>query len=288
MLGEAADLFEEAVGHLLAVPGGDALIETLALGAQPDLHIRHRRVVAEPWAVGRERLPAADGDLQGSDYPSAVGRLHAPGRHRIECSQLPVQCLGVGFGLEFSTHLRVAPRYAQLVDDGAHIQTRAAHKQRHRTTASDLVDHRNGLCLQLGHCELVAGIHEVDEMVRHLGLLSGGGRRGADVHAAVDLHGVEADDLSRPDPAGHVECEGRLARCGGPDDHQRPLGQPRSIRRGQRCRCGLGRQAQRAATGMSRRACETLSSAATGGVSSTLRSSPLRKFAAAAVTSTLA
>ena len=223
LLGQGPDLVEEAAGHLTLVAGRDALVEPVAVPAQTHLHERRGRVLRQAGAVGRERSPAAQRDLQRSDDPAPVGRLHATGRRRVEGSQAPVQGRRVGFGLQTGPDLRVAPRDPETVDHGPHVQPRAADQHRHRVPVADVVDHGRGPRLELGHRELLGRVHHVDQVVAHLGLIRGGGGGRADVHAPVDLHGVEGDDLGPADEPGHAHGEVRLARGGWADDHQRPL-----------------------------------------------------------------
>ena len=64
-------------------------------------------------------------------------------------------------------------------------------------------------------------VEHVELVVRNAATLGGRQFGGADVHAAVELHGVGVDDLAA-EPLGDVECQRALAGAGRPDDGDRP------------------------------------------------------------------
>ena len=57
-------------------------------------------------------------------------------------------------------------------------------------------------------------------MVAHLGLVGRARLGRADVHAAVDLHRVDGDDLDVAEAAGDLQGDGRLAGRGTADQGQ--------------------------------------------------------------------
>ena len=121
-------------------------------------------------------------------------------------------------------HLGVAARHLEVVDHGLQVEPRAADEERPPPPRRDVVHRPPGLGREPGHRELVPGVGDVDQVVRHLGPL---GRRRLgrpDVHAAVDLHRVDRHDLDRRVAPGQGEGEGRLARRRGPDEGHGPGG----------------------------------------------------------------
>ena len=72
------------------------------------------------------------------------------------------------------------------------------------------------------------GSDDVEQVVRDARALGGVGLRGADVHAAVDLRGVDRDDLAA-EALGERERERALARRG--RTHQENGGQHGAARR---------------------------------------------------------
>ena len=102
----------------------------------------------------------------------------------------------VEFGVERGDHVRVATGDAQIVDDGPEVEAGSADEHR---MATPLLDPRQRLprrLLELPHREILPGVDQIEEMVGHRRT---GGRVGlgrADVHPAVDAHGVDRDDLA--------------------------------------------------------------------------------------------
>ena len=140
-----------------------------------------------------------------------------------------MQGAGVGLGFEFAPDLRVTPRDPQVVDHGAHVQPRATDQHRHGVPAADVVDRGDGPGLELGHRELLGRVLEIDQMVGHLGLFGCGRSCRSYVHAPIDLHGIEGDDLRPANEPSQGNGEVRLTGGGGAYDHQWPRCQYRPI-----------------------------------------------------------
>ncbi len=88
---QRTDLLQEAEIHEAVEPLGDAPVEVDRVMTDPDQRDRGRRVPFEPRAEGRERAARPQGDLEGPDQPSAVGRGDAPGGHRVELDETVVE-----------------------------------------------------------------------------------------------------------------------------------------------------------------------------------------------------
>ena len=125
--------------------------------------------------------------------------------------------LGTDPRLEPGTDLRVRRRDLEAVEQRAHVQTRAAHDHRAGAPGEDPRDVGARVRLVPGHRRLLGDIQHVQLVVRHTRPL---GRRQlgrADVHPAVELHGVGVDHLS-PETQREGDPEVRLPGRRGADD----------------------------------------------------------------------
>ena len=107
------------------------------------------------------------------------------------------------------------PGTVELVDHRPQVEAGAADEQRPVTPSLDVGDRRPGPVGEGGDGEVLPRVDQVDEVVGHLGPLGGRRLGGADVHAAVHLHGVDRHDLDRRVRPGHRQRQRRLARRGG-------------------------------------------------------------------------
>ena len=108
--------------------------------------------------------------------------------------------------------LGIATGKAQVVDHGAQVEPGAPDQQGMVTPSGDGIDGGPGGRLELGNGELLVGIDQIEQMVRHLGPIGPAGLRRAHVHAAVDAHGVHRHDLDVTPPPGHRQRRRRLPR----------------------------------------------------------------------------
>ena len=69
----------------------------------------------------------------------------------------------------------------------------------------------------LGDGEFVPGLGDIDAPVGNLGADMGGRLGGSDIHAAVDFHGIDADDLAG-EACGELAAQRALAACGATHD----------------------------------------------------------------------
>ena len=85
------------------------------------------------------------------------------------------------------------------------------------TTRVNVADGDVGELKVAGQAEGIARLDHVDEMMRYRppGLCGRLGR--TDVHAAIDLHGIDGDDLAAR-PAGDFQPDAALATTGTPDE----------------------------------------------------------------------
>ena len=148
-----------------------------------------------------------------------IGRLHPPGGHGIERGQpgMEVGHLDPALGqlvLEGRLDLGIAAGELQVVDDGPQVEAGAPHQQGVVAPGGNAAQRLPGRLLELGDGELLVGIDQIEQVVRHLGLLGQGRLRRAHVHAPVDAHGVHRHDLDIAPPPGHLEGRLRLPRRG--------------------------------------------------------------------------
>ena len=111
----------------------------------------------------------------------------------------------------------VRAREVELVDDGAHVEPRATHEQREDAGRAQPVDLGAGAPPVLRDGRRFPHVPQVEQVVRHAAALGEVGLRGADVHAAVQLHRVGVDHLAAQ-PLRQRHREGRLPGGRGSDD----------------------------------------------------------------------
>jgi hypothetical protein len=124
-------------------------------------------------------------------------------------------------GLQPGAQLGIGAGEVELVDHGAHVESGTADQQRHPAPPEHLLDRRPGQPLVLGDARALGHVPHVQQVVRHPAPLGRGGLRGADVHAAVELHRVGVDHLGA-DPLGQLDRQRGLAGRGRPDEREQP------------------------------------------------------------------
>ena len=218
--GEPADLVEQpgrehAVDALL-----DAGVELGGVAVEPDEH------GAVPGCAGagqarRERRPGDLHDLQGAHDPAAVAGQDSGGRVGVDPCEPGVQRRRAGRGelrLEPGADGGVGTGEAQVVDEGLHVEPRAADGDRGPAALQDVVDGGAGVALVRRDGGGLGDLEDVEQVVRDAAAGVDGQLRGADVHPAVELHGVGVDDLDPGQVRGQVEGQVGLARRRRPDE----------------------------------------------------------------------
>ena len=134
--------------------------------------------------------------------------------------QPPVQRPGPDLGqlgLEPRADGLVGAGELEAVEHGPGVERRPPDQHRGPAGRAQVGHHGPGPALELRDAGRLGDVEDVEEVVGDAAALGGRQLGGADVHAAVELHGVGVDDL----PAqglGEVERERRLAGRRGPDD----------------------------------------------------------------------
>ena len=175
--------------------------------------------------MGGDGLPGEAVHLHGPDQtlPVPGGQERRPlGVHRPEglpegLAPRPVVLrlqLRAEAGLRRGGGVPVPPQ--QPVD----IEAGAAHHDGQPAPPADILHAGGGHVGVFRGGEGLLGLRHVQHVVGHTPALSLGGLRGADVHAAVHLHGIGGDHLA-PEGQGRLRPQGGLARGGGAGDHQK-------------------------------------------------------------------
>ena len=125
----------------------------------------------------------------------------------------------------------------QSPEQSLEVKWRAADEQHFTATTANLPHGVVCKCEVLCNAEIFPRIDDIDEMMRNSLTLGRARLRRADVHAAIDGHRIERDDL-RIDPPGQFNSDGRFPAGGRTgQDHQ-----------GQGPATGAGREESRLAT----------------------------------------
>ena len=193
---QPADLVDEALRHHPVHPQLDPLVQVGAVEAEVD-------GVVDRVEAGHRRGERAAGDLDDLERPHdapAVGRQDRRGGGRVELGQPGVQgrrASLVEFGVEAGADRRRLAGELEVVERAAQVQPGAADEDRQRGRGR-----RSRRCTARASC-LVLGdrgglLHrpDVEQVMRDAAPLGLGQLRGADVHAAVELHRVGVDDLA--------------------------------------------------------------------------------------------
>ena len=118
-----------------AEPVFDPPVDLIGRDEEADLRRPIHGIRLEPGSERREGSARPDRDLQGSDDPPAIGRLHPRRRHRIERGEAGVQVGRPGatllqLSLQSGGHVGEASRDLEVVDDGAQVEAGTADQQR--------------------------------------------------------------------------------------------------------------------------------------------------------------
>ena len=131
----------------------------------------------------------------------AVAGLEAVGGSGVGLLQLGIevqQAVLLFLLLQLAADLRIGGRQAvEAIDEGVVIHHGAAHNQRQAAARVDFAAQAQAVIQKIGHAVALRRVDDVDEVVRYGSALGRSGLSGADVHAAVNQRGIEADDFQR-------------------------------------------------------------------------------------------
>ena len=210
---QGPDLVEQALGPHPAHARVDPRIEDGAGQLEADGHggphvlaARHRR---------RERATGQLDDLEGSHDASGVVGLDGGRRRRVEVAQPLQQRLGAeasGLLLQPPPDAQVGGRDLEPVERRTHVEAGAADQQGVPPAPGDRGEVGPGAGLVCRDAGLLGDVEHVELVVRDAAALAHRQLGRADVHAAVELRGVGADDLA----AQHLgEGDGEVGLAGG-------------------------------------------------------------------------
>jgi len=146
--------------------------------------------------------------LQGPLDPFVVVRVNSPGRFGIDLGQLRVQRRGplaAGAIAQGSPEAFIRRRPLEHAVHQAHqVERRARQGQHAMPAAEDVGDCPVGLVCKAGDAERFRRLGHVDHVMLHARQLGLRRLGGADVHPAIDLHGVDAENLG-VEPLGKIQ-----------------------------------------------------------------------------------
>ena len=144
---------------------------------------------------------------------------------RIDALQALVQALRparlFGDGIQLLAQRAIGAVLAQihLIAQRVQVQARAADEYRQPAAGKDAVDDARRHVAVHGNGEDLPWVGHVDHVMHRLRALLQRGLGRADVHAAVDLHGVHGDDF-RTERIAQRDGRARLARARGADQRK--------------------------------------------------------------------
>ena len=148
--------------------------------------------------------------------------LCAGGIHPLETLVQPfgaVRLAGNPVKLLAQGVIRAVVAQAHLVADRLKIQARSADQQRHPAPRQNAVDRLAGHFPVHRNREHLVRIDHIDHVMRRCGQFFPCRLRRADVHPAIDLHGIHGDDF-RVQRLTEADGRPRLARARGADERQ--------------------------------------------------------------------
>ena len=220
LLIEGSDFFQEPQCHHLPDSRIDPPIDVLCGPLQSeDAGIRPAGVLPLHLRCG-EWGAGSLGVLKGSNGPPGVVGVDAIGGHRIHGLQ-PGPELVQRQGCQRCPQVRVGGRSIEESEQQTlYVQVGATHDD---GPAASLADVRNGPLRfhqpVIQRPRFIGG-DDVQEVVRDVAALFDGWRRSADVHAAIDLHGICGNALAATwKSARQLDGERSLAPGGRADEH---------------------------------------------------------------------
>ncbi len=172
-----------------------------------------------------ERLAGELDDLQGPHDPPTVGGQDRRPGGGVHPGQLGMERGHPHLGQPSfppGPHGRVGGRKRPFVQQRLDVEHRPAHDHRDRATGRDGLDIVRGVLLIAGHRGGLGDLQDIELVVRDTAPLGDGQLRGADVHAAVELHRVGVHDFAAQLPRRPPMPECRFPGAGRPDDRDRP------------------------------------------------------------------
>jgi hypothetical protein len=145
--------------------------------------------------------PVSSKHLERTLNALRIGRIEPSRRHRINARELGVQRRPAETGracVDCGAQFRIRWRQrTQAFVQRLEVEHRPADKQRHPSARSDSVDCAQGIVRKPRSGISLGRRDEIDQVMRNACACRRIGFRGADIHAAVHLRGIDADDFHR-------------------------------------------------------------------------------------------
>ena len=223
------DLGDEAGREHRVEPRGDRLVQRRAIRRNERHRDRGPRAVAcFARALQCGKRPARDlVHFERALDALRVHGLQASRRDGIDPRELRVErapAFGRGPRVEARANRGVGRRQARKpLQQCLEIEHRSPDQQRNGISRSDGRHHAHCIGAKARGRICVDGIEDVDKVMGHPCARRGVGFRGSDVHSAIDLRRIHADDLD-VEPLGERHGERRLAGARRPhQQHRRNL-----------------------------------------------------------------
>ena len=163
---------------------------------------RPKRAVHLPRALQLRKRPACElVHFERALDALRIGTLQARGRRGVHTRELGVErgpAFGGGPGIEPRAHRGIGRRQSrEAVLERLEVQHRPADEQRNSAARANRGNRFDRIGAEPRRRVGFDRIEDVDQMMRHPRARRGVGLRRADVHAAIHLRGIHADDLDR-------------------------------------------------------------------------------------------
>jgi hypothetical protein len=192
---EPFHLAKQAAVHHAVHAERQPLTQLLPVHGEADLHCRLE--VLPLRHKGTERAAGELMDLQCADDAPFVGEPAGGHRiHGLEAGQQRSGALGRQVILKLLPQRRICSGEFQDVQRRAHVQPGTPGEDGAFAACVDVRDGGPCLLLEPGDAGFLGHIQDVQEMVPHSPAFGQGDFRRADVHAAVELHGIGVDDFA--------------------------------------------------------------------------------------------
>ncbi len=170
-------------------------------------------------AEARGGLAGEAGDFDGADESAPVMGVDGGGEGGVDGLEFAEEVWeggGLEGGAEVGSGCGGVP---EAFDPGFEVEAGAAAEDGGEAAGMDRGDGLVGEFEEAGGAEGFTGVGDVEEVVRDEGAFGRGRFGRADVHAAIDLHGVEGDDFG-VEEGGEFEGDGGFAGGGGAGEEE--------------------------------------------------------------------
>ena len=217
------DLLDQSGGQHGVEARRDARVQRRAIGGQQGEAVqRERQLGARLRVQGGQRCAGGVPDFERALHALRVAGGQSSGRGRVDARELGMQSRPAvlrGLRFELCAQRRIGRRqFVHAERQRAVVEHGAADQQRRMSARAYGLDRGQRVGAEATGGIALGGLDQVDQVMRHARPLGRVRLGRADVHAAVDLSGIDADDLDADACArafGERHGERGFARCGG-------------------------------------------------------------------------